>query len=168
MEAVAAVGTITALVGTCATVAKSLNDIRSKYNRAEITITAIANECTLMPTSLFQVARLIERDPQSFSAKMSTSTGTEAISLDIALQSAIDSSAMTMSLLQDNIKKCSTKSPSGIIPWRNKTRFLWNEADMRDHLDTVRRLQQAIGTVITIIQAYRFHADELRRKLIVV
>ena len=83
-------------------------------------------------------------------------TGVEAVPLDVALNSAIESSEMTMVILQETMGRCNTKTSSGLLSFKSKSRFLWSEADMQSSLETVRRLQQAIGTLLSAMQANVF------------
>ena len=135
MDPLSTVATVSALVGTCATVSKALNDLRSKYSRAGLTISAISTECTIMSTTLSQVGHLIQRDPESFNSKMGTSVGAESVPLDLALQSAIESSTLVMAMMQETLRKCNGKSSGGLLSFRSKARYLWSEADMKDTLE---------------------------------
>lgn len=153
MDPISTVASLTALVGACATVSKTLNDLRSKYNRAAVTITAISAECIIMSSTFAQLEQLIQDDPQSFNTRLLETPGIGAMPLSEAFQSAIDCSAMTMVLLQEVLSKCNAKTSGGVLPWRSKARYIWSEADMRDKLETVRNLRGTIGTFVVVTQA---------------
>ena len=152
MDALSAAASITALVGTCCHIARALNDVRLKFGRADMTVAAIATECAIMSTTLAQVARVINRDPESSSSKLAVNVGSEAMSLDLVLQSAIDSCMMIMAILQQFLDKCNEKNSSGAASWSSKMKYIWNEGEMENALETIRRLQQSIGTLLTVMQ----------------
>jgi hypothetical protein len=127
MDPLSILGTVTALVGACAAVSKSLNDMRSKYARAEITISAISTECTIMSAALSQVGQIIERDPAGFTSRLHTNDGLVTVPLDLALQGALDSCSVTMAVLNATVQKCSTKNAGGLLSWKSKARYIWKE-----------------------------------------
>lgn len=153
MDPLSIAATVLALSGTCVKVSKSLNDMRSKYGRAEVTITAISAECTIMSASLSNVNLLIKRDPESFASMVNARDGEEAIPLSLAFESAIDSCNVTMSALQDTLKRCRAKTSVGLLSWKSKAKYLWREEDMKDMLSTLRSLQQSLNFLLTAIQA---------------
>lgn len=153
MDPLSAVSSVFALVATCSKVSQGLNDICSSYSRANVTISAISTECTIISSTLSQVGQLIQRDPTKFANKSNADVGPGVVPLDVALRNAIDSSDMAMTVLQGTIKKFQTKGSPGVFIWKSKVKFMWNEADMQSSLDNVRRLQQAIGTLLAAIQA---------------
>jgi len=61
VEPIGLVGTVVGVIGLGAQVAKQLNDIRSQYNFANSTISAISSECAVISTALEHIRVLVTK-----------------------------------------------------------------------------------------------------------
>lgn len=156
-EALGTAATVIGLVTTCLDVAKTLNDLHSRFERAPKTIATLSNEVWILSTNLSQLGHLIQADPHNFETKFSATVSggsNAAVPPDIALRNAIKGSETTMSLLRKRMEEFNAQVPSGHISGVIRAKFLWSESDIQESLETTRRLQQAIATLLTILQSW--------------
>jgi hypothetical protein len=153
MDPLSVAASVLGLAATCVSLSKGLNDLRSKYSRADITISAIAAECQLMSTSLNQIAIIARRDSQAFASRLSAGDGCGGVPLDLALESALGSCNIILGDLGDVVGRCSRTNPLGLLSWRSKATYMWKEDDMKETLQTIRNVQAAMNTLLTAMQA---------------
>jgi hypothetical protein len=120
MDPLTIIGTTTGLVVTCVKVANTLNDLRGRYSRSGLTISAISTECTVISAALSQLGRIAQDDPDRLSTRLSVSNGQLAHPLELAL----DSCTMTMDLLDEEIKKIMASEKGPLLSWRGKMKYV--------------------------------------------
>lgn len=152
MDPLTILGTVAGLTRTCVGVAQSLNNVRIKYVQASTTLSAVSAECTILSTALCQLGQIIQRDPAGFALRLGADDGQQAVPLDTALQSALEGCALTLTALDATVKKYDAKRTSGLLPWKSKAKYIWNEDEIKDLLQTVRGLHQALGFLLTVLQ----------------
>jgi hypothetical protein len=140
--------TVTSLVATCAKVGKSLNDVQAKYNRAGLTISAIVSECSVIAAALSEVGQIAKNDPDGLSFRLNASNGQLSSSLELSLSSC----SLTMAVLEDEIKKLTTTENLRFLSWKTKVKYVWNEEDMKDLLQSIRGQQSALHLLLTALQ----------------
>ena len=153
MDAFSTAASATALVGTCAYIARGLSNIRKKLKRMDVTVGALATECWLRPATFGHVARIIKQDTDAFNSKFGSSAANDTEPVAAGLKNAIDCATMLMAQLQGFLDKCNEKTTDGSFSLSSKASYLWTEADVKDVLETVRRLAQGVGTLLTIMQS---------------
>ena len=149
MDPLSIAASVTGLLGACAAVTKSLNDVRGKYSRADSTFTAISTECTIISSTLSQVARIAKTDFANFSQRLST----DGAELRQGFQEAIDCCDVTLVALSDTLQKCGKHTSQGLLSWKSKARLLFSEQELRDRLQTLRSLNMAMGALLSAVQA---------------
>ena len=140
---------VTSLLGACAAVTRSLNDLRGKYSRSDSTFTAISTECTIISSTLSHVARIAKHDFSNFSDRLAA----DGAELHGAFQEAIDCCDVTLVALSDTLNKCGRQGSQGLLSWKGKARLLWSEQELRDRLQTLRSLNVAMSALLSAIQA---------------
>jgi ankyrin repeat protein len=153
MDAFSTAASATALVGTCAYIARGLANLRKKLKRMDVTVSALETECWLISATFGRVAHMIKWDTDGFNSKFGSNGADDAEPIGAGLKSAIDCAMMLMAQLQGYVDKCNEKSANGAISISSKASYLWTEADMKDLLERARHLGQAVGTLLTAMQS---------------
>ncbi|KAM3414354.1 hypothetical protein BST61_g10999 [Cercospora zeina] len=135
-----------------ARVSNSIHDLAGKANRANTTFNAISAECAIISSTLGQVEHLVKADPTSFTSKLTDAAHNDAgvPSLGDNLRHALESCDVTIVALADTVDKCAAKSGRTLL---GKAKFLWNESELAERLQTLRVLNQALTGLLSAIQA---------------
>ena len=142
----------TGLLGACAGIAKTLNDCRGKYSRADSTVISIAAECTIVSATLSRIGQIAKEDPAGLASRLKTNNSLEDNQLDANLQGALECCDLTLTALGDTLQKCSVKRPGDLLTWKGKVKYLWNEQELQDRLQMLRHLSQAMAGLLAAIQ----------------
>jgi len=153
-----AAGTV-ALATALLTTSKALSELRDRYANANLSLTSISSECTIISGALIQIAQHIENDQHGFRAKTVKAHGTQwdgdliEMPLDMALSEALITCEGNMRMLNEGIKKCNVRNLSGLLTFKSKTKFIWSEVDLRERLRDLRGVSQALAFLLSAIQA---------------
>jgi hypothetical protein len=131
------------LLAATTTVLRAVNDLRGHYSRGEDTVTAISAECTIIASTLTQIKNLADREPGALKARLEK----------VDLQNALDCCDVTIVALGDVLRKCMPKSSKSFSAFKGKANFFFNESELKDRLQTLRGLNQAMSGLITAFQA---------------
>ncbi|CAK1367200.1 unnamed protein product [Cercospora beticola] len=143
---------VSSLAIATARVSNSIHDIAGKANRANTTLTAISAECAIISSTLGQVEHLVKADPTAFSSKLTDAAHNDAgvPSLGDNLRNALESCDVTIVALSDTVDRCASKTGRTLL---GKAKFLWNEAELTERLQTLRGLNQALTGLLSATQA---------------
>ena len=151
MNPLSITSSVVGLTATCVKTAKKLHDLKDKYQNANLTISAICTESTIISASLSRIQSSILDSPNALSDKLNAQPDLEA-TLDQALTGCYD----VFDVLQDEVEKLteSARNSSSDLPFTAKVRYLWNENTMRDIREQLRGLQQALVLLLQVLGAY--------------
>jgi ankyrin repeat protein len=140
------------VVNSAITTSQKLNDMRGKYPRAGTTLAALSAECVIMSTGLSKIVRIIQENPDKFSARLEADSDNFIdVPLGTALESALDSCQLTVISIGQAIDSHSKRrGPS--LPWQTKPKFVWTDDEMRETLNTMRGLGTSLNFLISIIE----------------
>ena len=142
------------LLAATVTVGRAVNDLRGYFSRADGTVTAISAECTLINTTLLQISNFASNDPANFAERLKPNNETPGASLNSQVQNALECCDVTLIALSDVLKKCTPKKDKGMSAFKGKAMFFLNESELKDRLQTLRNLNQAMVGLVTAMQAY--------------
>ncbi|KAL8684208.1 MAG: hypothetical protein Q9224_006519, partial [Gallowayella concinna] len=135
---------VASLTAICVQAAKALRDIRDKFHGANLTITAICTETTIISASLARIQSSILDSPDNLSDKLRQRPDLEA-----TLDNALTECYLVFDVLQSEITKFTSKpSRFGI---RAKSRYVWSETTMQDVLTHMRGLQSALALLLQLL-----------------
>ena len=157
MDPLSITAAVTSLLGASAKATLGLYDIYGKWKMASLTIKMMASECKVTEAALTELqAILLQREGVLMSSMGNGApAGSPALPSFIisAFESAICSSAMTMSVLNDDIDKMLKNiRPDGTISARTSIRYLLDEASQQQLLQQIYRLQTGINLLFSTMQ----------------
>ncbi|KAL8770328.1 MAG: hypothetical protein Q9209_003964 [Squamulea sp. 1 TL-2023] len=148
MDAFSVSASVVGLTATCLKTAKDLHDIKDKFHGANLTISAICTETTIISASLSRIQSFILSSPDEISDKLK-----ERPDLVATLDSALTGCYVVFDVLQVEVQKYtqSKNSESSNIGFRAKLRYVWNETAMQDVLTQMRGLQTALVLLLQLL-----------------
>ena len=151
MDPLSITSSVVGLTATCVKTAKKLHDLKDKYQNANLTISAICTESTIISASLSRIQSSILDSPNALSDKLSAQPDLEA-----TLDQALTGCYVVFDVLQDEVEKLTESAQNGSsnLPFTAKVRYLWNENTMRDIREQLRGLQQALVLLLQVLGAY--------------
>ncbi|OQO14954.1 hypothetical protein B0A48_00336 [Cryoendolithus antarcticus] len=159
---------ILSLIGATGKVATTINDIAGKSSRAPSTVTAISAECGIITRTLRHVEHIARTEPSALTFRLAgdgaATSGDpsqdegeeESPSLDATMYSALESCDLTIVALSATLQKC-----KGSSSLSRKTKFLLNETELQDRLQSLRGLNQAMTGLLAAVQAESLSAVRL-------
>lgn len=150
MDPLSITATVASIVGVCLKTAKSLSDLRDKYQDAQMTIIAIHTESSVIGATLSKIQCLLLNNPEALTPKMQDDPQIEVkATFDIALTGF----SMIYSCIEIEVEKLrSHATESGDPGWKAKSKFLWNEDTMKRHLDHLHGQQTTLTLLISVLQ----------------
>ncbi|KAF4546047.1 Ankyrin repeat protein [Lasiodiplodia theobromae] len=134
------------------TTAKSLSDLRDKYNNAHNTINAICTESSVISASLAQIQSLLLRDGASNDLDSHFANRPE---LRDTFDNALSGCTIVYACLEEEIQRLAAgarDADTNIMTWKVRCRFIWREDTMRDLLSQLRGQQMALNLLIQMLQ----------------
>lgn len=151
MDPLSITGTVLSITARCLTTAKALYDLREKYKDAQVIISAIYTESTVISASLSRIQSLVLQDPDALSKQLQFRPELETV-FDTALTGCM----VVFSVLDDEVQKLTTAGADAVgsakLGFKAKARYLWNEATMKELLQQIRGQQTAITLLIQGLQ----------------
>ncbi|OJD40511.1 ankyrin repeat protein [Diplodia corticola] len=138
-------------ITTCVlTTAKSLSDLRDKFNNASNTITAICAESSSISASLSQIQGLLLRDATAHSLDSHFANRPE---LRDTFDTALTGCTIVYACLDEEIHRLSAGArDADAMTWKVRCRFIWREDTMRDLLSQLRGQQMALNLLVQMLQ----------------
>lgn len=119
--------------------ARILNDLREKYKHAQITISTLCAESTVISASLSQIQSLILQNPDAI---------TTQLKLIATFDTALTGCAVVFAVLDDEIQKLVCQRQDTELRWVQKAKLLWNDSLMKDLLQQLRGQHATISLFI--------------------
>lgn len=151
MDPLSITASVVGLTATCLRAMKAMNDLKGKFQNANLTITAICTETLIISTSLSQIQSSMLGSPDELSSKLSTRPDLKA-----TLDHALIGCYVVFDVLHAEIKKLTASTQSSLLDLslRAKLRYLWNEKMMQDILQQIRGLQTALTLLLQLLGTY--------------
>lgn len=151
MDPLSITASVAGIAATCLRTAKTLNDLRTKYNDASLTMASICSETTIIGTTLAKIQMILLNKPYILTPELHATPGSEDLEVKPTFDIALAGCGEIYSCLEIEVKKLhsDTNDPPG---WKDKSRFLWNEDRLKQLLSHLRAHQSAITLLITVIQ----------------
>jgi hypothetical protein len=162
MDPVSLTASIAGIVGFCLQAAVSLDALRSKFQTAHITITALSSQCRAIKAGLSELETLllgnhsIRHRPDIIPTLDRTLTGC------LVVLACFDE---TLNKLYEGEVQNGARY-SLLSRWRNKTRIVWNEGEMRSYLSLLQGQQSAVAFLGSDPAHVRCPVTSLKTKLI--
>ncbi|KAL3434350.1 Dbl homology domain-containing protein [Aspergillus tetrazonus] len=140
---------VAGLTASCVQTAKALHDLKDKFDNANLTISAICTETTLISASMTHIQSHLLRDPKSVLDKLHSQP-----SLESTLDQALTGCYLVFDVLQSEVSKLTESAlPEAPIDLRftAKVRYMWNESTMKDVLNQMRGLQTALTLLLQLL-----------------
>lgn len=139
---------VAALTATSIRAAKTLHGIKDKFQGAELTITSLCIETTIISASLSQVQSLLLGDQDRIAKDLSNRPD-----LEPTLDQALTGCFVALDVLQAEIEKITEACPTGSknVTLKAKMRLLWNETTMQDMVTHLRGIQSALSLLLQLL-----------------
>jgi hypothetical protein len=147
MDPISITTAVLAISARCLTTAKAVSTLRDKFKGAQITISAIHSESTVISASLGHIQSLILKDPETLSSIFTSRPGLEG-----AFDTALTGCALVFSILDDEVQKL--QGDGGEIGAAEKMKIVWKEETMKELLQQIRGQQTALSLLIQALQMY--------------
>ncbi|KAI1200447.1 Dbl homology domain-containing protein [Nemania serpens] len=148
MDPLSITTTVIGLTATCLQTAKALNDIKDKYQNAQLTISAIVTEATIISASLSRIQTLILGHVDDVNEKL------KRPDLETTLDIALTGCFVVFNVLETEVRKL-TEVPGAQeqgLGAMAKIRFMWSESTMQDLLRQIRGLQTALILLLQLLE----------------
>jgi hypothetical protein len=131
----------------CLTTAKTVYALRTKFKNAQVTISAIHSESTVIGASLGHLQNLVLKDPETLRSNFASRP-----ELESAFDTALTGCALVYSVLDDEVKKLlgddnGSSRAAGL-------KCVWKEDTMKELLQQIRGQQSALSLLIQGLQLY--------------
>jgi hypothetical protein len=145
-----AIGVLSA-TSTCIKPIKQLNDLRSKYRNASLTLTALCSESALILASLTEIHNQCLDNVSSLGINSYLNSRPD---LCDTLDRALTGCVAVYSCLEAEIEEITKTTPNsqGEYSRKAKTKLLWNENSMKEYLSHIRGQQSALSLLIQSFQ----------------
>lgn len=149
MDPLTITASVLSITTTCIHIAKDLSDLREKFKDAQMMISAICSESTVISASLAHIQTIVLSNPDALTTQLQFRPELEG-----AFDTALTGCMMVFSVLQDEVQSLtsSSKSASKDIGWSIKAKYLWKEENMKDLLQQLRGQQTALTLLIQALQ----------------
>lgn len=152
MDPLSISASVAGLTASCVQTAKALHDLKDKFDNANLTISAICTETTLISASMSRIQSHLLRDPESVSDKLHSQP-----SLESTLDQALTGCYLVFDVLQSEVSKLTESAlldPSVDLRFTAKVRYMWSENTMKDILTQMRGLQTALTLLLQLLGVY--------------
>jgi hypothetical protein len=151
MDPLSITNTVLCLTGRCLSTANALYSIREKFKNAQMTISAIYSESTVIAASLGYVQNLLLTNPDVLRSNLQSRPELAGI-LDTALTGCL----LVFSVLDDEVQKLMVddRSPSSFSGLRRNVQYLWKEDTMNALLGQIRGKQIALTLLTQTLQMF--------------
>ncbi|KAI0151621.1 hypothetical protein GGR57DRAFT_503888 [Xylariaceae sp. FL1272] len=148
MDPLSITSTVIGLTATCLQTAKALNDVKDKYQNAQLTISAIVTEATIISASLSRIQTLILGNTAGVAEKL------QRQDLETTLDAALTGCYVVFDVLEIEVRKLTEASVSQEhgLSVMAKIRFVWSETAMQDILRQIRGLQVALTLLLQLFE----------------
>ncbi|KAH6843163.1 hypothetical protein B0I37DRAFT_383878 [Chaetomium sp. MPI-CAGE-AT-0009] len=148
MDPLSVTASIAGIAGVCIQAGRFLDTLRSKFQNAHVTITALSSQCRAIKTGLSQLQTLILqnhmiRDRPDIALTLDT-TLTGCLVVLTCFEDSLDKLCDTAALMESRRKSLARK-------WWSRTRIVWNEGEMKGYLSLLQGQQSAVAFLVQIL-----------------
>ena len=137
---------VLAISTRCLSTAKAVSALHDKFKNAQITISAIHSESTVICASLTLIYNLILRDPETLRSNFATRPELEG-----AFDTALTGCALVFSVLDDEVLKLQGDGELNVV---GKVKIVWKDDTMKELLQQIRGQQSALSLLAQALQMY--------------
>lgn len=150
MDPLSVTASVAGIATACLLTAKTLNNLRSKFQDAQMTIAAICAETTVIGTTLAKIQGILLNNPHVLTAEIHDAPGLEIqATFDIALTGC----TVIYSCLDIEVQKLKQYANGSEQPdWTTKAKVYWKDDTMKELLGNLRGQQGAISLLISVLQ----------------
>ncbi|CAI7611169.1 unnamed protein product [Penicillium pancosmium] len=149
MDPLSISASVAGLTASCLQTAKALRDLKDKFDNANLTISAICTETTLISASMSHIQSCILKDPDAVSDKLQSHP-----SLESTLDQALTGCYVVFDILESEILRLTESEVlqnSVDLKFTAKLRYVWSESTMKELLGQMRGLQTALGFIMQLL-----------------
>jgi tRNA A37 threonylcarbamoyladenosine dehydratase len=143
MDPISITTAVLSITARCLTTARALYALRERYKHAQMTISAIYSESTVISASLGHVQNLLLSKAESLASKLKSREELENI-----LDTSLTGCTLVYSILHDEVQKLSNKGETAAA----KASAVWKEETMKELLQQIRGQQTALTLLIQALQ----------------
>lgn len=151
MDPLSISASVAGLTASCVQTAKTLRDLKDKFDNANLTISAICTETTLISASMSHIQSCMLQSPDAVSAKLQSQP-----SLESTLDQALTGCYVVFDNLESEVSKLTeseVQQNAVELKFTSKLRYMWSESTMKELLAQMRGLQTALTLVIQLLGA---------------
>lgn len=149
MDPLSLTARVLAITTACLKSANGLGGLREKYKHAQITISALCAEATVISASLSQIQSLVLQNPNAILTQMRSKSNVIAI-----FDGALTGCSVVFAVLNDEIAALTAECQEEDLSWSQRAKITWKDAVMKELLQQLRGQTAAIGLLIQALQMY--------------
>jgi hypothetical protein len=139
MDPLTITSTVISISARCISTAKAVYSLREKYKEAQMTITAIYSETTVISASLGHIQGLTTKDPEALRSNFQSRP-----ELEQTFDQALTGCVLVYSILDDEVQKLHHAADTA----PGRVRYMWKEETMKELLQQIRGQQTALTLLI--------------------
>ncbi|KAK9423675.1 putative Fungal N-terminal domain-containing protein [Seiridium unicorne] len=147
MDPLSVTTSVTALTAACLKTTKAMGDLCEKFKHAQMTLSAICSESTVICASLSQIQSLVLTRPDALRTQLR-----ERSELVATFDIAVTGCMVIYAVLDDEVQSIMALCVDGQLGWFEKAKVLWKEDTMSGLLQQLRGQQHAISLLIQVLQ----------------
>ncbi|KAK4179388.1 hypothetical protein QBC36DRAFT_322737 [Triangularia setosa] len=147
MDPLSVTASIAGIAGVCIQAARSLDTLRTKFQNAQVTITALSSQCAAIKTGLSQLQTLI----------LQNHTIRDQPDVIHTLDTTLTGCLVVLTCFEDSLEKLCDAAAlmesrrSLVRVWWTKARILRNEGEMKGYLSLLQGQQSAIAFLVQVL-----------------
>ncbi|KAJ5980395.1 hypothetical protein N7481_007693 [Penicillium waksmanii] len=146
MDPLSIAASIAGIVGVCLQAAGSLDALRSKFQHAQVTITALASQCRAIKTGLSRLQMVTVQNHAIRNQDDIIHTMDTTLTGCMVVLSCFDNTL-------EKLCKAGTGAKRSLITrWRNKARVVWNEDEMKGYISLLQGQQSSVAFLVQLLQ----------------
>lgn len=150
MDPVTLTSAILTIATKCVTITKDVNDVRSQFNFASLTIIAICTESSICSSALFKLQTLLaKRQEQHTGISTSLQQLLDQPLFLTSCDAALTGCTLILSCLDDELHDLRQAVEQGTeLNWSQKARTVWKEKTMKELLESLRGQVTALNLLL--------------------
>lgn len=146
MDPLSVTGSITGVVSICIQIVVYLDVLRTRFQNAHVTITALAAQCNAIKTGLSQLQMLMVQNRVIYDRPDVISTFDRTLMGCTSVLSCLENLIGILFAAETGPRR------SLIARLRNKASVVWNEVEMKGYLSLIQGQQSAISFLVQLLQ----------------
>lgn len=147
MDPLSIAASIAGIAGVCIQAARFLDTLRSQFQNAHVTITALSSQCRAIKTGLSQLQTLV----------LQNHTIRDLPDVVLTLDTTLTGCFVVLSCFEDSLDKLCNAAAlmeshrSLARKWWSRTRIAWNEGEMKGYLSLLQGQQSAVAFLVQVL-----------------